>query len=157
MDVGTAIIIFGIIQGVALAFLAVFEFMQVYAIRKWLVDLIKPGERPAQMIAEAAVDFMKLIQENKNGEAEVLFGFVATSARVAWANIKKDIPMLGGGGGIDTNEMLERVAKKSPVGGLILAGLQVAAPIIQAKMAEAQANQGQASPKKPGTGGRAYG
>lgn len=152
MDVGDAIVIFGIIQGVALAFLAIFEFMQVYAIRKWLVNLIPQGAKPGDIMADGALALMERINTDPKA-ATIVGGFVRGAALAAWDEVKGHIPGLGGP--VETSEALEKLAKKNPWFGLGLGIVQTLGPMVAQQMQPSAPGTPQA--RKPGSGGRVYG
>jgi len=121
------------------ALFAIAEVAQVWLLRSAVMQikermdsLVPDGKRAGTVLAETAIDFMKMISENKEGEAQVVGGFVRGCAQAAFDEVKGSIPVLGAASNMDEN--LERIAKRNPWAGLILSGMQVAGPLLQAQM-----------------------
>jgi len=141
--------------------LVVFEGLQVFIMNLTLrnikakLELVVPDGKPAAAIlSDTIFEFMRAINDNKNGEAQAVGGFIRGAAVAAFEEIKPKIPLLGGGAAIDDN--LERIAKKNPWAGLILTGIQMAAPAIQ-QMQQQQQKGGVNNAPRPGKGGVGYG
>jgi len=140
---------------------AVAEVLQVFMLRAAVIqirdkvdNLLPEGITPGQIIAGAFNDYLKAVGENKNHEAEILYGFIQQSATVAWDGVKAKIPMLGGGGDIVSGDLMEKIAKKNPLAALAIQLLSTAAPAIQQKITESQAA---AAAKPQARGGRNIG
>ena len=146
---------------VIMAAFCIAEVLQVFLLRqavmqiKQRMDTLVPADkRIGSVLAESAIDFIRIVSENKNGEAEVLVNFTKVLAVEAFDGVKQKIPLLAGPSQMD--ESMEKLARKNPWVGLALGMAQTFGPIIAEKVQQQQAIQPQGV-KKPGTGGRAYG
>ena len=145
---------------VIFAAFAIAEVLQVWLLRSAVVkikermdDLAPADKRMGTILAETAIDFMRMLNENKNGEAQVVGGFILGASLAAFDEVKGKIPMIGGGAQRD--ESLEKLAKRNPWVGIALGAVNTFGPVLQAKMNE---KGGGNVPGKPsGRGNVGYG
>ena len=136
-----------------MAALVIFEALQVLIMNLTLrsikakMELIIPEGKSAEAIlSDTVYKFMEDLQTDPK-KAQIVGGFIRGAAVAGFEEIRGKIPMLGGAQQIDEN--LERIAKKNPWAGLILTGIQIAAPQLQ-QMAANQSSQSSNSTKRGG-------
>lgn len=133
MDPGLAILFLAVFEGLQLSILS----YQAWLIRRRLDTLVPPEATPGAILADAVVQFMKCVQENKNGEAQVVGGFIRGAAVAAFEEVKGKIPILGGGTEV-LDKNLEKLSRQNPWAGLLFGFAQAAAPYIAQKVQEQQ-------------------
>lgn len=133
--------------------------MVVKRINKKVEALAPEGKSAGRMIAEAGVEFMGMLgEQSPEGErTRMITGtFVRTMAATAFEEVKGKIPILGGGGGdILSPDLMDKLAKKSPLAAV---GLQLAnsmAPMVLQQMQKGGVNN--APTQSKGRGNIGYG
>lgn len=150
MDVGLAILFLAVFEGLQLSILS----YQAWLIRRRLDTLVPPDATPGAILADAVVQFMKCVQENKNGEAQIVGGFIRGAAVAGFEEIKGKIPLLNAGGTEQIDKNLERLSRQNPWAGLLFGFAQAAAPYIADSVSKAQKGGGErANRPNKGTGG----
>lgn len=145
MDSGLAILFLAVFEGLQLSILS----YQAWLIRRRLDTLVPPDATPGAILADAVVQFMRCVQENKNGEAQIVGGFIRGAATAGFEEIKGKIPMLGGGTDqLDKN--LERLSRQNPWAGLLFGFAQAASPYIIKTVQEQQKGGGERAIGKKG-------
>ena len=150
---------FATIITIIFALFAIAEVLQVWLLRSAVVsiktrmDEVLPADsRPGAIIAEAAFDFIDQINTDPQ-KAAIVGTFISNAGEVAFAKVKSQIPLLGGG---DSSALIEKIGKRNPLAALAIEALQVAAPMIQQKLQEQQKGGGNVPPKQS-KGGIGYG